>query len=101
MRWVLEHYPDIEIHLLGYTREGELMVAAELGARSLDTSAPFTCTAENMSLSPRDTWDFEIPKRQQNFGELGPEYFHPRVLRQNIDLIDKWATYDGLSLIED
>jgi hypothetical protein len=94
LRWALKEFPGVwDYHFLGYVREGELMQAAELGVRSLDTSAPFICTAENMKLNPREQWEYEIPKRQPDFADLGPEYFHPKLLRENIDILDRWSRY--------
>jgi hypothetical protein len=100
--WILKEFPNMwDIHFLGYIREGEMMSAAEVGVRSLDTSAPFICAAELMSINPStyaswsSSWNFEVPERQKNFADLPKEYFHPKLIKDNIDQLDRWAAYDG------
>lgn len=84
-------YPDRwDIHYLGFVAPGEMMGGAQLGVRSLDTSAPFICTAENLKILP-DSGPTVVPSRQNWFSNLGPEYFHPLLVKENIDCVDLWA----------
>jgi hypothetical protein len=86
-KWTQTKYPHKwDLHFLGFVAPGETMGAAQLGVRSMDTSAPFVCTADNVSISLH-----RVPPRQRWFANLGPEYFHPHLVRQNIDDLDLWA----------
>jgi hypothetical protein len=93
-RYINTKYPlKWDVHFLGYNSPGETMEAAALGARSQDTGAPFVCTAENMDIGgDMITAAPEMLPRQNWFDNLGPEYFHPKLVKHNIDLLDKWAT---------
>lgn len=93
LRWVEKEFPGVWVyHYLGFVAPGELMIGAELGVRSLDTSAPFICSADNIPMAPTDR-PTDIPPRQKNYLSLGAEYFHPVLMRRNIACLDRWADY--------
>lgn len=81
-----------DLHYLGFVAPGEMMMGARLGVRSLDTSAPFICAAANLPISPVGA-PCIIPKRQENYAHLGPEYLDSQLTDANIRRVDEWASY--------
>lgn len=93
-RYIDKKHPGVfTIHFLGFVGPGDAIEGARLDVRSLDTSAPFICAAENMLLSGSSALaePSTVPKRQINYTALGKEYFHPKVINANIDILDMWA----------
>lgn len=95
-RYVMSRYPAVfDIHYLGFVGRGDTLEGAELGVRSMDTTAPFVCTAELVAMSGNlcghHLGFLEVPPRPSNYHALSREYFHPKLVGPNIDALDGWA----------
>lgn len=88
-RWITREYDHLfEIHALGYNFPGEAQGLAELGVRSIDTSAPFIAAYNGRLLS--DLTDGAGP-RPDGFWNLPADKFDTGLVDANIQILDAWA----------
>jgi hypothetical protein len=81
-----------EIHFLGFTCDGEVHDAAEIGVRSLDSSIPYVCAGEKVELADCAKLG-SYPPRQRWYANMWANTPTPyeRIWR-NIITLDEWAT---------
>jgi hypothetical protein len=88
VRWTQREYDHLfQIHALGYNFPGEVQGLAELGIRSLDTSAPFVAALHGWNLNDH----LEPLPRTQYYWSIPADQFDTKLVEENIQLLDKWA----------
>jgi hypothetical protein len=81
---------DWSVHFLGFVSQDDTIAGAQAGVRSMDTSAPFIYAARGLTLT-LDKTEVRL-ERPDHFLDLPHNAFDPRIIAENIKILDEWAT---------